>query len=487
MKGELSVFLVLILAVIIPLILTMIEASRISVMKLQLESVTDVGMDSILAEYNRPLLEQYGLLFIDLSYGEPTGSLENLKDHFEDYVMHNLKPESDLSLYGYRDFTNLRLSNIDVLSASRATDEGGALFRYMAVSYMLDRYGISYIADMQDLVTSSEAGEIFSSNIMEEMDSNRGAIDGIEISPPEDLEEGEEWVEPERDNPTQEVEGVRNQGILSLVCQEEISTISFLPENYVSERNLVVGNGMEPDWTICEPIVENLLFNEYIMEKCGNYKNLKEGSYLQYQTEYIIAGQSNDTDNLRVVAERLLLIRGGANALYFFSHQELVNQARALASSLSFILAFPEFEPLFEAAISLAWIYAESVMDVKTLFDGGRVPLLKGTGDWNLSLENALSLSVEMIRNSGRQEESNTGHADENGLSYEDYLRILLYLTDTAAKTERCMNVVEMDIRQVPGYEYFCLDQCVASLQLQLIYESGYGYTFLMQRKCHYN
>ena len=49
----------------------------------------------------------------------------------------------------------------------------------------------------------------------------------------------------------------------------------------------------------------------------------------------MIAGQNNDTDNLRIVAEKLLLIRGGANSLYFFTNREMMAEAKALASSLS--------------------------------------------------------------------------------------------------------------------------------------------------------
>lgn len=483
--GELNVYFALMIAVIIPLILTMIEGSRINAMKLQLECVVDMGMDSVLAEYNRPLLEQYDLLFIDLAYDQTYGSLEHLEEHFAEYVSYNLQPQKELSILQNRDFLGLDMESMEILAASRATDEKGAVFRYMAVSYMLNKYGMDYIDDLRDMIAVTESSGLYDSDIMAENNNAQNAIDGIEIPPPEDLEEGEEWKEPEKDDPTDRVNEVRYRGILPLVCEGEISAAAVNPDSYVMGRTLVKGSGMEESWQERTPLVEGLLFNEYIMEKCGNYCQRKEGSPLCYETEYIIAGKSNDTDNLRIAAERILLIRGGANSIYFFSNQELKAEAKALAVSLSFVLLYPQFEMLFEAAIIAAWIYAESVVDVRQLFSGKKVPLLKGAGDWNLSLENALGLTAEAVGGmAGGGDSSN--HGGESGLSYGDYLRLLLYITPMEEKTGRCMNLVEMNIRKVAGYENFCLDQCVAAFTVQLVFSSSYGYSFLMKRSCRY-
>lgn len=482
--GALNVYFALMIAVIIPLILTMIEGSRINAMKLQLECVVDMGMDSVLAEYNRPLLEQYDLLFVDLAYEQPTGSLDHLKEHFTEYISYNLQPQKGLPILQIRDFLGLKMESVDILAASRATDEQGAVFRYMAVSYMLNKYGIDYVDDLQDMIAVTERAGLYDGDIMAENDNARNAINSIEIPPPEDLEEGEEWNEPEKDDPTASLNEVRYQGILPLVCGDEVSGASIDSNSYVTGRSLVTGNGMEESWEECMPLVEGLLFNEYIMEKCGSYSQRKEGSPLCYETEYIIAGKNNDTDNLRIVAERILLIRGGANSIYFMGNQELKAEAKALAASLSFILLFPEYEMLFETAIIAAWIYAESIVDVRQLFSGSKVPLIKGEGGWNLSLENALGLTVETISDMAGEESSSD--EEESGLNYEDYLRLLLYTVSMEEKTGRCMDIVEMNIRNVAGYENFCLDQCVAALTFQMVFSSSYGYSFLMQRSCRY-
>ena len=64
-KGYLTVYLSLSLALILSFILTLIEGARISVIRMEAECVADIGMNSVLAEFHRELLEQYDLLFVD--------------------------------------------------------------------------------------------------------------------------------------------------------------------------------------------------------------------------------------------------------------------------------------------------------------------------------------------------------------------------------------------------------------------------------------
>lgn len=474
-SAQMTVFLTLSLAVIIPLLFTMIEATRISASQLYLECIVDMGTDSILAEYHRELLKQYGLLFMDTSYGTDQGSLELTSRHLADYMSYNLCPQKELILFGNKDFYGLQQDDIQFLKASRATDEGGAVFEYMAVAYMLDKYGLSYITDIKNLVNEAQSNQVFDQNIIKDNENAQAKIDAIKLPEPE---EGGEFQDISIDNPTEGVNKVRNKGILSLVCKEPVSGKGFTPDLYVSKRNLVKGDGMWQQWETNNPLERQLLMNEYYMLKAGNFKNLKNDSLLDYQVEYLIAGKSNDTDNLKSVANRLLLLRGGANTTYFFLDEELMAEAEAAAAALSCVVALPELEILFQAAIVAAWIYAESVYDVRLLFEGEKVPLMKMKGQWNLSLEKALDLSQESI------DEKQGGY--EDGLDYEMYLRLLLYSTTQKNKNMRMMDLIEMDIRRTKGSESFRLDNCIAAYEVQIIFVSDYGYSYLMKREKGY-
>lgn len=71
-------------------------------------------------------------------------------------------------------------------------------------------------------------------------------------------------------------------------------------------------------------------------------------------------------------------------------------------------------------------------------------------------------------------------------LGYEDYLRIFLLLCDERTITYRAMNIVEQDIRVTPGNQNFCLDACIAELQMNVKVKSRYGYSVEIERQKSY-
>ena len=62
-KGGITVFLSLVLAVLLGLLFTVIEAARDNGADFQTECVADMALQSALAEYHREVLEQYDLFF----------------------------------------------------------------------------------------------------------------------------------------------------------------------------------------------------------------------------------------------------------------------------------------------------------------------------------------------------------------------------------------------------------------------------------------
>ena len=63
---------------------------------------------------------------------------------------------------------------------------------------------------------------------------------------------------------------------------------------------------------------------------------------------------------------------------------------------------------------------------------------------------------------------------------------MILYLLPLDLKTQHCMDIVEMDLREIGGYGDFCLDNCVAGATVQMIFRSRYGYSFFMERRFRY-
>ena len=67
--GYLTVFFSLILTVMISLCLALLFGVKRNTGRMEGECITDVAMNSVLAEFHRELLNQYNLFFVDSSYG----------------------------------------------------------------------------------------------------------------------------------------------------------------------------------------------------------------------------------------------------------------------------------------------------------------------------------------------------------------------------------------------------------------------------------
>ena len=122
-------------------------------------------------------------------------------------------------------------------------------------------------------------------------------------------------------------------------------------------------------------------------------------------------------ENLKGVVNRLLFIREAANVLYLFTDSQKQSEAEALAIAVAAVTGLPALVELIKISIILAWGYAESVVDVKTLLKGGKVPIMKTSKDWKVSIENLLHFQNV---DTGKEE-------NDKGLSYLDYLKIFLF------------------------------------------------------------
>lgn len=474
-KGVISVYLCLILAVIIPLLMVMFEAARYSAMNLTVECATDMAMDSCLAEYHRELLDRYGLLFVDTAYETSAGSLDNVSEHIAYYMTSNLRPQTLFFLSKGKDLYGLKLDDVEITRVSRATDNGGEVFRYMANSYMLEYYGFAYVDRYMDTFEATASSGLLDIDIEENLDKAEDAFSNISVSE-EDMETYNLEEPPDFTNPAEGLEEFRRQGILKNVC-DDVSCKSITPGLYVSGRSLVKGDGMYEKWEDRDRVLEAVLFNEYIMLMCGNYLEPKDDTLLDYEVEYILIGKSNDTDNLKDVVTRIFLMRGGANTLYFTSDDELKTEAKQMSELLTFF--YPPAAPVVEALIDVAWIYSESMYDVKQIMQGGKVSIFTTKEEWDLSLTNAL---FNLVFFSSR----NVNIRTDKGWDYNDYLRFMLYLEGIDKKTYRCMDIVEMNIRKATGDDTFCLDNCVAAFEMQSVVFSNLGYEFLVKKDFGY-
>ncbi len=445
--GGITVFLTGMLIIFMTFVLACVDAVRTYAIRVEAECIAQMGMDSIFAEYNRELLERYDLFFIDTTYGYAQPSYQRTEAHLSAYIEANLHPEEELALWNSRDFLDMELNGAELVGASLATDDGGCDVRYQAVAYMRDKVGLAFIEDIQAHMETIYDYEMDVRDIEKEAEENEREIAGMPL-PQQQLEDGS-FVDAQIDNPADGVNSSRFKGILYLVVKDTsaISVNVINPDNYVSHRECNVGSGAAGSKEVSA--VDEILFGEYLIEKCSYYGKEEDSGELAYELEYILAGKNGDTENLKWVAGRLIMIREVANITYLYTDKKKVSEADTLAWGLSIVALKPQIQPLIKNSLLFAWAYAESVQDVKILMNGGKVPLLKDKNTWHLSLEHMLDYQNHL-------EESG-----EEGLDYISYLRLLLMLTNSDEKVMRFMDVVEMNLRKTEGNQYFRMDGCM--------------------------
>lgn len=476
-EASISVYLALTFTIMLSLILLIVEGARENAIRMKLECAMDLSLSSVFAEYNRPLLEQYDLFFIDTSYGLEGASIDRLEGHLESYLDDNFAVNEELGIM--KNLLELYTEEVTVTDYSLASDEEGLLIKRQAVSYMKDLYGSTYLEELDRQLDVVQEEGLFTRDVTAERLANQSAIDSVEI-PPKQINE-DEWEEVELNNPADAVNGSR--GILSLVIdgEQELSLSGVNLSNYISARNCNQGSGLLGRERT--KAAEELIFNEYLLKKCGCYTSPKETGALEYQIEYILEGKNNDIENLKAVVNKLLLIRETANVVYLFSDSVKMAEAEALAIAVTSAVAVPELAELVKVSLIFAWAYAESVYDVRSLLQGGRIPLLKSEETWHYSLSGML----DFASNTRIEGEATEGEGTEGaGLSYGDYLRVFLATKEVREKTYRAMDIMEMDVRKCPGNSCFRLDTCVDYVEVKVYAGSKYGFSHEITRTYYY-
>lgn len=254
------------------------------------------------------------------------------------------------------------------------------------------------------------------------------------------------------------------EGITGLVIDTDISDKTIEYDNLAD--SVVTG-------TACDDIsnlsIRSALVNEYIISRFQNYTDyidsenkgtkdiLSEDRLLDYETEYILCGGKSDKDNLCEVITKLSHIREGANLLYLITDSQKKNECFTLAVQ---ILGYTGNMVLIKAAqylIMTLWAYAESIVELRGLYSGESISIIKNAGNWetdingliNLGRENISSGSVQWLKNAGKNRKGTVQPDDKEtdeilSLDYAGYLRILLLMQNGTIRNARVMSAMEL-------------------------------------------
>lgn len=468
----LTIYLSLTLGVLLTLCLALIEGIRLSTFQLETACIADVGMDSILAEYHRALFQRYNLLALDSSYGTETFGRTNLEGRLAWYLDKNMTMQgeeltSTWTARRYKDFLRMHLDAAEITDFRLLSDEKGKTFHRLAVEAIKSDVGLSAAREVMEWMEVVEEYHLDTRDVEAEKldaDSQIAAYQGTEL-------EDEEIETLEFDNPTDVVEDAKKTGLLKQVLRDKRLSGKRIDQTVlISERakrgKCNHGNMPEQNPSAFVQTADNLLFHEYMLSYFGNYREPKEESALDYEIEYVLMGKDSDKENLQKVLYRLLEIREAANATYLFSDSVKYAEAEVIAATVCTVTLQPELIELLTTSILLGWAYVESIYDLRVLINGGKIPLMKNSESWHYGLSGVISGLWEDVKDGD----------EKQGLSYEDYLRLLLVLAGEEKITARAMNVVEADVRKTQGNKAFRLDACYVQVKTMISVSSKYGY-----------
>ena len=472
--GYITVYLSLSLLIMLSFIFTLIEGIRMQTIRFQTECVMDIGLNSIFAEYHRELLEQYGLFGIDMTYGEKDVDKNRTGMHLLQYMNMNFTAPGSGRIPGYRDLTAVHADNVSLSDVSYLSDGSGTVLKYQIIQYMKEKTGLSLI----DSYLPDDLGDF--EGIFEELEGERSDNHGIIDEILEMLNEAraEEEEEISINNPADQIDGMRASPLLSLAVKNsaEISNAYVGLSSYISRRGYEEGAGLFKDQAAPDGLTEKILFQMYLQDMCGDFMEKKERSALAYQLEYLLYGKSSDLENLEEFAKQLFMIRYVVNAAYLFGSGSRQAQAAELAAAVTAGIAQPQLFEAVKITILFAWCYAESVQDLRILFDGKKAAALKSDTTWNIELSELLMFTSCL--------DSYTEAAD--GKTYEDYLKALLFIKNEKTLRLRLMDLMEMDIRMTSGNRNFRMDACIYQLQAEVNVSSKYGYGYSISRRYSY-
>lgn len=166
----------------------------------------------------------------------------------------------------------------------------------------------------------------------------------------------------------------------------------------------------------------------------------EENSFFRNEIEYIIEGKKSDAANRSAVRADLLKLRTLLNSIYIYSSPKMMKEALLLAETIT---PGPE-AVITQAALIAAWAAMEAELDIKTLDEGGKVPVFKDPSSWKTDINGKVA--------------AGKGEFEERGYDYEGYLKILLTSLKKEVRLTRMMDLIQINLQGTYSEDFYIHD-----------------------------
>lgn len=452
-KAEVTAFLSLIFILMVTFIGGIMESASVQMAKNYRRTDVNRAMESVFAEYQKELLENYDIFSLDGTYESGKYSEGLVKKRLEYYGADHME----------NTFRRIQF----------LTDNGAEAFYEQVTYYMENRYGLDHLKDKFSMTDTWRAQEEKGDKYEKESHEKEKELNGLLEEAGGDL--------PGQDNPIAHVSQLKKKSLLDLIMPGDrpVSGKKISLDKSLLKRQKNKGYGSFSDVAAGSSPWSSLVFGEYLLEHFSMATDEGAKGALDYELEYICAGKESDRENLEAVAKKLMLIRFAANYLFLQSSSSKRAEAEALALTLCSLAALPALCQAAAQVILLAWAFGESIVDLRALLSGSRVPFTKTEANWQLSLAGLMKL--------GESGDVSDGKDSGEGLNYKEYLRMLLFLEKKEKVSMRALDMIEQNLQNVYGANFFKADCCISRIEVKSSVRLRRGITYEFQTYYGYN
>lgn len=476
-RGSITVFSAITFMLVASLIFSLLEAARVYGLDYYAKIKTEGGLESACAEFQPLLWEEYAILALDGSYSSGEFDINQVLSHIERYIDVNLNQDITLISVGAIDLFKLSYESGEIKEYQLITDNQGDTFLELVAASMketlpLDVAGALYseyesgkdmedgAIDSTDIINNAQQQLDEAKYQKEQQNLENQSSENENQTEQAEIDTNQEGI-PDSENPLKIVSEFKKSGILNLVIEDAamISDKGFNTANSLERRTLHKGNGSEEiksDW------YQRLLVLTYMNNHYGCYTKAIDNHVMKYELEYVLFGKESDRDNLEMAVKRLLLIREAANIMSILADGQKVAKAESLAIAIGGFTGNPAIIKAVQIGVVAAWAYIESILDLRTLLTGGKIAVIKNDSQWTADVD----CLVSAFGNFAKAKECDVG------FTYEDYLRQMLCFMGKERLAYRMMDMMELQIKQVEGYENSNMNHMIVRLNYKADYKA---------------
>lgn len=461
-RAEITVFLSFLLLIVLSFSLGICQVSLLQEQKTVARIDTDHAVFSAFAGFHRPLFHRYHIMSFYLN-GENEENQQSLVHEIEQF-----DPSA---------------SRHEIPEFQLMTDLSAAAFYEQAVGYSKKRYGIDAASKLIGLKSKWEEQDIMSEQARSSY-NNRTAIpeSAVSDSSEDDTVPLDDSVKDKQN--LEDINRVINlKGLAKYVLKTDQS-VSYTETNLSrlpSHRSLKTGRGIFPVASVSD-LTSKAMFIIYAQNHftCLTDSAASNDSHpsdsvtgspsspLSFQLEYIICGKESDGKNLESVLWKIFFMRLAFNILALKNDTGRLSQAQAYAAAISMLILMPEAAESIKETLLLAWAMGESVVDLRSLCDGYKIPLNKTSSQWSLSLPELFTLSSTV--------DTKRGLSLKEGFSYTDYLRGLLLLSKKDTLCLRSLDMIELSLSD--DSQPFLADHCLTKAKIHSVSDIGGSFSY---------